>query len=69
MVIPGYDPDDLDDRLEELLTERDLAEYLTPDERERYDSGESLVDLLSPDDIRDLLDGPVTEGADDARRP
>ncbi|KTG26951.1 hypothetical protein [Haloferax profundi] len=62
MVIPGYDPDDLDERLEELLSDRDVDRYLTADERARYDEGESLVDLLSADDIRDLLDeAPTTD--------
>ncbi|KAB1185203.1 MULTISPECIES: hypothetical protein [Haloferax] len=63
MVIPGYDPDDLDERLEELLSDHDLAEYLTPEERERYDEGANLIDLLSAEDIRDLLD--ETPGTDD----
>ncbi|WP_411966372.1 hypothetical protein [Haloferax sp. YSMS24] len=56
MVIPGYDPDDIDERLEELLSEHEIDEYLTAEERARYDEGASLVDLLSGDDIRDLLD-------------
>lgn len=55
MVIPGYDPDDIDDRLEELLSEHELDEYLTDEERTQYEDGASLVDLLSADDIRDLL--------------
>ncbi|KAB1189862.1 hypothetical protein GJR96_16895 [Haloferax sp. MBLA0076] len=63
MVIPGYDPDDIDERLEELLSEHELGEYLTAEERTRYDDGESLVDLLSGDDIRDLLgENPKTDG-------
>ncbi|AFK21471.1 hypothetical protein E6P09_16175 (plasmid) [Haloferax mediterranei ATCC 33500] len=56
MVIPGYDPEDLNDRLEELLSERDRETYLTPEEQAQYEAGENLVDLLSTDDIRDLLD-------------
>ncbi|KAB1191133.1 MULTISPECIES: hypothetical protein [Haloferax] len=55
MVIPGYDPDDIDERLEELLSDHELDEYLTAEERQRYEEGASLVDLLSGDDIRDLL--------------
>ena len=62
MVIPGYDPDDIDERLEELLSEHELDEYLTAEERTRYDEGANLVDLLSGDDIRDLLgENPKTD--------
>lgn len=63
MVIPGYDPDDIDERLEELLSEHELDEYLTTEERARYDDGTSLVDLLSGDEIRDLLgENPKADG-------
>jgi hypothetical protein len=55
MVIPGYDPDDLDEQLEDRMSESDLDRYLTPAERGRYESGESLVELLSTEDIRDVL--------------
>lgn len=56
MTIPGYDPGDLDDRLEDLLEDEDLDEYLSPAERRRYEDGESLSDLLDKEDIRRLLD-------------
>lgn len=56
MVIPGYDPADLDDHLEERLRGRDLSEWLTDGEIERYERGESLVELLSAEAIERLLD-------------
>ncbi|MFC4356496.1 hypothetical protein ACFO0N_00870 [Halobium salinum] len=56
MPIPGYDPDDVDDHLEGLLDGEDLDEYLSADERRRYEDGESLGDLLDEEDIRRLLD-------------
>ncbi|SFR66280.1 hypothetical protein [Halogeometricum limi] len=55
MSIPGYDLDELDDRLETALAGRDLDRYLTADERARYAAGADLVDLLSGSDIRDIL--------------
>lgn len=61
MVIPGYDPADLDDHLEERLRGRDLSEWMTDEEIERYESGESLVELLSARDIDRLLDVDRTE--------
>ncbi|WP_227353956.1 hypothetical protein [Haladaptatus salinisoli] len=54
MPIPGYDEDDLDEMLEERLEERDDS-FLTPSQRERYESGESLLDVLDEDDIHRLL--------------
>lgn len=56
MGIPGYDPADLDDHLEERLQGRDLSEWLTDEEIERYERGESLVELLSGEDIERLLE-------------
>jgi hypothetical protein len=56
MTIPGYDPDDLERELELELSEGDLNSYLSPDERARYDDGESLVDLLSAAEISEILD-------------
>ncbi|WP_266077928.1 hypothetical protein [Haladaptatus caseinilyticus] len=55
MPIPGYDEDDLDEMLEERLEERDES-FLTPSQREEYDNGGSLLDILSEDDIHRLLD-------------
>ncbi|MFC6725214.1 hypothetical protein ACFQE1_12710 [Halobium palmae] len=56
MPVPGYDPDDVDDKLEELLAERDADEFLTEEERRRYESGERFGDLLDEEEIRRLLD-------------
>jgi hypothetical protein len=56
MPVPGYDPDDIDDRLEELMEGEDVDEYLTAEEQRRYEDGESLGDLLDESDIRQLLD-------------
>lgn len=56
MPVPGYDPDDLDEYLAERLEGRDLNEYLSEEERRRYEDGESLTDLLSDEDIRRLMD-------------
>lgn len=61
MVIPGYDPDDLEDALETQLDRKGREEYLTEEERRRHERGESLVDLLDEEDIRRLLE----RGADD----
>ncbi|GAA0229705.1 hypothetical protein ACFFQF_13425 [Haladaptatus pallidirubidus] len=54
MPIPGYDEDDLDEMLEERLEERD-EQFLTPSQREEYENGGSLLDILSEDDIHRLL--------------
>lgn len=57
MGIPGYDPADLDDHLEERLAGEDLSRWLTDAEIARYERGEdSLVDLLSGEDIERILD-------------
>ncbi|WP_435154625.1 hypothetical protein [Haladaptatus sp. DFWS20] len=55
MPIPGYDEDDLDEMLEERLEEHD-EQFLTPSQREEYENGGSLLDILSEDDIHRLLD-------------
>jgi hypothetical protein len=62
MTLPGYDPDDLDTELEAALSEGDLNTYLDPDERARYEEGESIVDLLSAEEISEIL------GLDEAGR-
>ncbi|WP_137288490.1 hypothetical protein [Natronorubrum halophilum] len=67
MVIPGYDPDDLDEALESRLSTDELEEYLTDSELERYRAGdENLVDLLDEDEIKRTLDrgtdSPDTSG-------
>lgn len=55
MVIPGYDPDDLEQRLEELLDEYG-DDLLSAEDRRRVESGESILDVLDSDDIERLLD-------------
>ena len=57
MPVGGYDPEDLDDKLADLMDEkgRDPSNWLTDDEIRRWEDGESLVDLLDEEDIHDLL--------------
>jgi hypothetical protein len=55
MPIPGYDPDDLEQTLADLLAEHGHDDFLTEDEYERVTAGESLVDVLDSDDIERLL--------------
>lgn len=57
MVIPGYDPEDLDDALESNLREGELDEFLTDDELRSYRREEvTLVDLLDESEIERVLD-------------
>lgn len=56
MVIPGYDPDDIDETLEVMMERGDPSDYLTEDEMERWKGGESLLDLLDDEDIDRLLE-------------
>lgn len=57
MPVGGYDPEDLDERLSDLMdaTGRDPSNWLTDEELAAWNDGESLVDLLDEDDIRELL--------------
>ncbi|WP_135827896.1 hypothetical protein [Halorussus halobius] len=57
MPVGGYDPEDLDDKLSDLMDAdgRDPSNWLTDAERREWEQGGSLVDLLDEDDIRDLL--------------
>ncbi|MFC4449029.1 hypothetical protein [Halorussus aquaticus] len=57
MPVGGYDPDDLDEKLSDLLDEtgRDPSNWLTAEEIAAWENGESLVDLLDEEDIRELL--------------
>ena len=56
MVIPGYDPEDIDNVLETYIGEDQLNAYLTDEELAAYrSSDESLVNVLSGEEIRDLL--------------
>lgn len=63
MPVPGYDPEDIDELLDSLLEADDLQAYLSEGEIAAYDSGdESLIDLLSGSEIREILrekDAPV----------
>lgn len=56
MVIPGYDPDDIDETLEVMMERGDPSDYLTDEEIERWKDGESLLDLLDEGDIDRLLE-------------
>jgi len=56
MVIPGYDPEDLDDALEARMDETEIETFLTESEWETYRSGRAgLVDLLDDDEVRELV--------------
>jgi len=63
MVIPGYDPEDIDDILEAHIGEDQLGTYLSDAELASYrDGDETLVNMLTTDEIRQLLedaDAPV----------
>ena len=61
MPISGYDPDDLDDALGNLLSRSDVEEFLTDDEIDRWESGESLLDLLDDEELERLLDESQVE--------
>lgn len=55
MPVSGYDPDDLEETLAELLAEHGHDEFLTEAEHERVKAGESLIDVLDTEDIERLL--------------
>jgi hypothetical protein len=55
MSIPGYDLEDLDDKLIELMEQRDPEELLTKEKRLRYERGDSLLDLLNSEEIDALI--------------
>jgi hypothetical protein len=55
MVIPGYDPDDLDEVLTVMVEREGPENYLDQDERARWEDGESLLDLLQEDDVERLV--------------
>lgn len=57
MPVGGYDPEDLDDALSELMNAkgRDPSNWLTDEELREWEEGGSLVDLLDEDDIHELL--------------
>jgi hypothetical protein len=55
MSIPGYDLEDLDDKLIELMEQHDPEELLTTEELRRYERGDSLLDLLDGEEIDALI--------------
>ncbi|MFC5969949.1 hypothetical protein ACFPYI_01260 [Halomarina salina] len=55
MSIPGYDPADLDRIILARLDEDDLGTVLSPEQLRRYEAGEDLVDVLSEEEIRDVV--------------
>ncbi len=56
MVIPGYDPEDLDDMLESRMDAHEIETFLTAEEWEAYRSGdETLVDLLDDEELHELV--------------
>ena len=57
MPVPGYDPDDVDNLLEQKLSETDVRSQLSDAELESYENGDTrLVELLDDDQIDQLLD-------------
>ena len=57
MPVGGYDPEDLDDKLADLMDAkgRDPSNWLTDDEIAAWEEGESLLELLDEEDIHELL--------------
>ncbi|MFB6297742.1 MAG: hypothetical protein ABEH56_04405 [Salinirussus sp.] len=52
MPVPGYDPEDIDDTLEALVDEEDVAELLSEEQQASYERGDAdLVDLLDSGEI------------------
>lgn len=53
----GWDPNDLDERLEARMEAegRDPSNWLTDEEVAAWKDGEGLVDLLDEDERRDIL--------------
>jgi hypothetical protein len=56
MVIPGYDPDQLDENLRERLAEWAITQLLTEAEQERLREGESLLTLMDEEDIDRIME-------------
>lgn len=57
MVVPGYDPEDLDDALESHMHEGEIETLLTDAELASYRNGDaSLLDLLTPSEIEELVE-------------
>ncbi|WP_137283795.1 hypothetical protein [Halorussus salinisoli] len=57
MPVGGYDPEDLDEKLSDLMDAkgRDPSNWLTDEELVAWENGESLLELLDEDDIHELL--------------
>ncbi|UPV98881.1 hypothetical protein M0R88_10085 [Halorussus gelatinilyticus] len=68
MPVGGYDPDDLDEKLSELMDAkgRDPSNWLTAEEIAQWENGESLLDLLDEEDIHELLRKDESVGDEDA---
>lgn len=57
MVIPGYDPRDLDDMLESHVDTAEVEALLTDSELKSYRNGtEALIDLLDSEDLHALAE-------------
>ncbi|MFC7058562.1 hypothetical protein [Halovenus salina] len=57
MVIPGYDPQDLDDMLESHVDTAEVEALLTDSELASYRNGsEALIDLLDSEDLHALAE-------------
>lgn len=54
MALPGYDPADVENWLEEMLSEVDEDEVLSDDELEAVQEGERLTDALGGQTISEL---------------
>lgn len=54
MPVPGYDPDDIEDWLQELVSGVDAGEVLDEAELAAYRNGERLEDVLSSRTIAEL---------------
>jgi hypothetical protein len=56
MVIPGYDPEDLDDILESRMDAHEIETFLTDAQWESYrNDDETLVDLLDDEELHELV--------------
>lgn len=54
MPVPGYDPDDIEDWLQELVSGVDAEEVLDDEELAAYRNGDRLEDVLSSQTIAEL---------------
>ena len=57
MSIPGYDPADVDRLLLSRLGEEDLGTVLSAEQLREYEAGADLVDVLSEEEMREVLGG------------